>query len=191
MKIIVGLGNPGRKYDATPHNLGFEVADRLCRRWGGSFRLCSREQAEVAEVRIGAEPALLVRPVTWMNLSGQAVREIIRNRPVEFSDVVVISDDVNLDCGRLRIRADGSHGGHNGLRSIIECLGSDQFPRIRIGCHPSREIDDLARYVLSVPPPEEKAVLAQMMDVAADAAELWMREGAQAAANKFNGARIP
>lgn len=189
MKIIVGLGNPGRKYRGTPHNLGFEVVDGLARRLGGSFAFKSREQAEVAEAVHGGEALILARPSTYMNLSGQAVRELMRNRPVELGDLLIIDDDVNLPMGRLRIRSGGSHGGHNGLRSVIECLGSEAFARLRIGVQPEGEIGDMARYVLSVPRPQARERLEAMVSIAADAAVSWIERGVEATAGEFNGYR--
>ena len=126
-------------------------------------------------------------PFSW--LSGESVRELMRNRPVELSDLLVIDDDVNLDIGRLRIRDRGSHGGHNGLRSVIERLGSPEFARLRTGVRSGAGAEDLARYVLTRPPPEDRGRLEAMVEVAADAAEYWIREGAQAAASRFNGFR--
>lgn len=187
MKMIVGLGNPGRKYDPTPHNLGFRVADTLARRWGGKLALRERERAEVLETGREGQTVFLVKPVTFMNLSGEAVRELMKNRPIGPADLLVISDDFNLETGRLRIREKGSHGGHNGLRSVIECLGNDDFPRLRIGVRPRRPVHDWTAYVLSSPKPEERQQFDLMVELAADAAELWLREGTANAANRYNG----
>lgn len=192
MKIIVGLGNPGPKYDRTPHNLGFQVVSILAHRHGANFRPWLREEAHVAETSIAGAPCLLVKPTTFMNLSGRAVRAIMRNRPVELDGILVVADEADLKTGTLRIRPNGSAGGHNGLRSLIECLGSDGFARLRIGCSPpgwsaARRRESLASYVLGVPPREEAERLDHMADLAADAAECWAKEGPAQAANKFNG----
>lgn len=193
MKIIVGLGNPGPKYDRTPHNLGFQVVSLLGLRASANFRPWMREEAIVAEANIAGISCLLAKPTTFMNLSGRAVAALMRNRPVEIDDLLVVTDDADLPTGRLRIRAQGSGGGHNGLRSIIETLGSDGFARLRVGCNPAeggakdRKAGGLAAYVLGIPPPEEAKRLSAMVDSAADAAECWAREGVAAAANKFNG----
>lgn len=187
MKLIVGLGNPGRRYAATAHNLGFEVVERLARRWGMALRSIERYEAEIAEGQVASIPALLVRPRTFMNLSGKAVAAIARQRELGPDDLLVVTDDVNLPIGRLRIRPSGRAGGHNGLKSIIECLGSDAFARLRIGIHPGGEIDDLVQYVLAKLPPEERRRLDKMLDLAADAAEHWAAQGAVAAADRFNG----
>lgn len=187
VKIIIGLGNPGSRYAGTFHNVGFDAVDLLAERWSGSWRESARERAWIAEVRIGSEKVVLSKPATFMNLSGESVRETLRNRPAELSDLLVISDEVHLEIGRLRIRPGGSHGGQNGLRSIINCLGSEEFPRLRIGIRSTRPIDDMAQYVLGRPRPEEAVRLREMIERAADAAEEFVAGGAEAAANKFNG----
>jgi peptidyl-tRNA hydrolase, PTH1 family len=187
MKMIVGLGNPGKKYEATPHNLGFRVVETLAARWGGSFIPRPRERAEVLETSRDGESVALVKPLTFMNLSGEAVRELIRQRPLEHGDLLVVSDDFNLETGRLRIRDKGSHGGHNGLRSVIDCLGTEAFPRLRIGVRPNRPVHDWTAFVLSSPRPDEREQYRHMVELASDAVELWLREGSEAAANRFNG----
>lgn len=189
MKIIVGLGNPGRQYERTPHNAGFEVVEELARRWGGGFSVKRREQADIAETRIGSEAVVLARPLTYMNLSGQAVREILRNRPAEIEDLLVVCDDFNLELGRLRIRDAGSAGGQNGLKSIIGCLGTEAFPRLRVGVAPDRPMGNRSAFVLGKLKPDEREKLDRMVRLAADAAEIWAREGVEAAANRFNGLR--
>jgi len=189
MKIIVGLGNPGRKYAATLHNLGFRVADELARRWSLRFQENWRVKADVAEGVIAGQAALVIKPLTFMNLSGHAVAELVRNRELGPDDLLVITDDVNLPIGRLRIRPQGSHGGHNGLRSIIERLGHQEFARLRIGIQPTWEVEDLVEFVLSKLPPLEQGQLAEMIGLAADAAEAWIREGSAETADKINGLR--
>lgn len=189
MKIIVGLGNPGRRYEATAHNLGFRVVDVLARRWGVSLQENKRVKAETGEGTLAGKAAFLVKPLTFMNLSGQAVAPLTRQRELGEDDLLVVTDDVNLPIGRLRIRPRGSHGGHNGLRSIIEQLGHDAFARLRIGIRPSWEVDNLVEFVLSRFPPLEQNQLGEMIDLAADAVEYWVREGAAATAEKYNGLR--
>lgn len=190
MKIIVGLGNPGRKYRSTPHNVGYWVADRLAGRWGESFTVRRREQAEVLETRIDGEPILLAKPTTYMNRSGQAVRSLMTNRPVELSDLLIVLDEVQLPLGRIRVRPSGSYGGHNGLLSIIQCVGSEEVPRLRIGVGDGRGLpEDRADYVLGSLAPREAERLGIMAEIGADAVELWAREGAEAAADRFNGLR--
>ncbi|HOE97817.1 MAG TPA: aminoacyl-tRNA hydrolase [Candidatus Sumerlaeota bacterium] len=189
MKIVVGLGNPGTRYEATPHNLGFVVVDRLAQRAGADFRPLGRIKALGAEARLAGQPVLLVKPQTFMNLSGDAVAELLRQRERREDDLLVITDDVNLPIGRLRIRPSGGPGGHNGLRSLIARLGGDDFSRLRIGIQPTWPVDDLVAFVLRKLPPLEREQLAEMAELAADAAELWLREGTTAAAEKFNGLR--
>jgi len=133
MKMVVGLGNPGREYQHTRHNAGFDVLDELARRHGGEFRGSLRFKAETAEVRIGAVNVLLVKPTTFMNASGEAVGPLMRKRGITAVDLVVVVDDVDLELGRLRIRGKGSPGGHNGLKSIEAALGSDEYARVRVG----------------------------------------------------------
>lgn len=189
MKMIVGLGNPGRRYEGTAHNMGFQVTDVLARRWSLSFRESKRAKAEVAEGMIGDRPVMLVKPLTFMNLSGEAVGALTRQAEMAEDDLLVITDDVSLPIGRLRIRPGGSHGGHNGLRSIVERMGHDRFARLRVGIQPIWEIEDLVQFVLSRLPPLERKQLAEMVDLAADAAETWLGEGSAATAEKFNGLR--
>lgn len=189
MKIIVGLGNPGRRYEATPHNLGFQAVDELARRWSLSFHDDRRNQAEVAEGIVAGQPVSLVKPQTFMNLSGEAVAGLTRQRELTPDDLLVITDDVALPIGRLRIRPSGSHGGHNGLRSIVERLGREDFARLRVGIQPPWPVDDLAEYVLSKLPPLERGQLQEMIPVAADAVECWIREGASPTADRYNGQR--
>lgn len=189
MKIIAGLGNPGRRYQNTPHNVGFNVADLLAERWGVKFSPRRREQAEVVEAARDGEKVLLIKPLTYMNLSGHAIRELIANQPVTPADVLVVLDEANLDIGRLRIREEGTAGGHNGLKSVIECLGTQEVPRLRIGVKPNRPIDAMIDLVLGSLRPDERERVANMIEVAADAAEFWIREGTEATANKFNGYR--
>lgn len=189
MKLLVGLGNPGRKYDRSPHNLGFEVADELARRWGLKLVENVRAQAQLAEGRIADQPVLLVKPLTFMNLSGDAVAPLARNRGLGPDDLLAVTDDVTLPIGRLRLRPSGSAGGHNGLKSLIERLGSQDFPRLRVGVQPEWPIENLVHFVLAKLPPHERAQLDEMVSIAADAAELWLRSGSPAVTEAYNGYR--
>ena len=188
MKWIVGLGNPGPRYDGTPHNLGFRVVDELAGRWAAAWRMTARARALVAEVNAGT-PLRLVKPLTYMNLSGEAVAALMRQQAAAPDELLIVTDDVNLPIGRLRIRSGGSHGGHNGLRSVIERLGSGEFGRLRIGIQPRDAVDDLVEYVLRKPPPLEREQMAEMVPFAAEAAQEWLARGWRAAAEKFNGLR--
>ena len=185
MKLVVGLGNPGARYRGTYHNVGFEVADELARRHGAAFG-ASPAEALAVRVREPGFDALLVKPLTFMNLSGQAVGELARYYRVEAADVLVVVDDVNLPAGRLRLRRGGSAGGHNGLKSIIAHLATDGFPRLRVGVGRGDADRDLADHVLARVPPDERERLSEAAARAADASECWVTEGIEPAMNRFN-----
>lgn len=187
MKLVVGLGNPGRAYEGTRHNVGFDVLDGLARRVKAEFRRSWRFPADLAEATWEGERLVLIRPRTYMNASGDAVAPVARKKGVAPGDLLVLVDDVELDCGKLRLRAGGSAGGHNGLKSLIERLGSDAFPRVRVGVGRVPAGGDLVRHVLGRFAPEEKAVMAEAVDRAVDAAMTALREGLERAQNKFNG----
>ena len=188
MRLVVGLGNPGDRYRRTRHNVGFMVADALAAR-SGVARWREEADAWTAEARVGGEDALLVKPGTFMNRSGVAVERLLAARGGGAGDLVVVLDDVALDLGTLRVRERGSHGGHNGLRSLIEMLGSDEFPRVRVGIQKGEPQQDLAEYVLSEFPEDDVLVVQEMVGLAGDAVECLIREGAGEAMNRFNGAR--
>jgi peptidyl-tRNA hydrolase, PTH1 family len=186
--LIVGLGNPGERYRRTRHNAGFMVVDALAARAAAGR---GREEADawVAEARVGGEDVLLVKPLTFMNRSGVAVEALLAARGGSPVDVVAVVDDAALELGHLRVRERGSHGGHNGLRSIIDVLGSDEFPRVRVGVRQGDLPEDLAEYVLSDFPEDQVLVVQEMVGQAAEAADCVAREGAVAAMNRFNGPR--
>ncbi len=184
MKIIVGLGNPGRQYEETRHNVGWMVLDRIADRAGWSGRAKARDAAAVVRGRHGDLDLVLVKPTTYMNLSGLAVRKILARERAPLEDLLVVVDDFALPLGRLRLREEGSAGGHNGLRSIIGEMGTQRFARLRVGIgEPSRQAVD---HVLSRFTPDEGARLAVVLHAAADAVEDWAREGAARAANRWN-----
>ena len=186
MKAVVGLGNPGAQYKGTRHNVGFEVVDELARR--GSLRFeSSPADALVARWRnTAAGDVLLVKPLTFMNLSGQAIGELTRYFKIEVGDVLVVVDEVQLPLGRLRARKAGSAGGHNGLKSAIAHLGNG-FPRLRLGVGRGNERRDLADHVLSRFEKDEAAEVERMTTRAADAAEMFITSGIEAVMNAFNG----
>ena len=184
MKLIVGLGNPGPKYHGTRHNIGFAVLDELARRAGVAFE-SSPAEALVAKIR-DAEPVLLAKPVTFMNASGEAVGQLSRYFRIELADLLVVVDDVNLPLGRLRARASGSAGGHNGLKSVIAHLG-DQFPRLRVGVGRGDPRRDLADHVTTRFDKDEAAEVERMTTRAADAAAAFLTAGIAAVMNEYNG----
>ena len=188
MRVVVGLGNPGDRYRRTRHNVGFMVADILASR-SGVTRWREEADAWTAEARVAGQDALLVKPATFMNRSGVAVERVLAAHAADTADLVAVLDDAALDLGTLRVRERGSHGGHNGLRSLIEMLGSDEFARIRVGIRKGEPEGDLAEYVLSEFPEEDVLVVQEMVDLAGDAVECLFREGAGEAMNRFNGAR--
>jgi peptidyl-tRNA hydrolase, PTH1 family len=186
MKVIVGLGNPGTKYAGTRHNVGFEVVDYLAAAPAcGPFR--SKFQALVAETKEGDEQVLLVKPETFMNLSGRCVRQIVDFYKLTVpADLLVVSDDFNLPLGKLRARAKGSHGGQNGLRDIQQQLGTDEFPRLRIGVGqpgPGEAVD----HVLSRFKPAERKVVEDAIALAAKAVLVFVKSGIEACMNQANG----
>ena len=185
MKLIIGLGNPDRRYRHTRHNVGWEVIDRVGRRLGIAV---DQEDgwATIGGGTVGRRRVLLAKPQTYVNLSGTAVADLRRRHRVKIEDLVVVVDDLDLPLGRLRLRPGGSHGGHNGLRSIIDALGSDAFPRLRVGIGRPPEGMDPAQFVLTPFTAEERATMDPALERAAEAIETVIREGLQAAMNRFN-----
>jgi PTH1 family peptidyl-tRNA hydrolase len=183
MKVIVGLGNPGPKYAGTRHNVGFDVVEYLAAGPGcGPFR--EKFEAFVSEMKDGDETVLLIKPLTFMNLSGRAVRAVLDFYKVSVENLLVICDDFNLPLGKLRVRIKGSHGGQNGLRNIQEQLGTDAYTRLRIGV--GAPAFDAVDHVLSKFKPGERAAVEDAVAKAAQAALTWLHQGAEAAMNKFN-----
>jgi PTH1 family peptidyl-tRNA hydrolase len=180
--LVVGLGNPGRRYAATRHNVGYMVVDRLADRWNAVFAP-SRCQAEVASVK---QPSvLLARPTTYMNESGRAVTSLCSFHDIQLDQLLVICDDLDLPVGRLRLRASGGSGGQKGLRSIAQHLGTQDWARLRVGIGRDPHIDP-ADYVLSNFSTSERAVVEPLIERAADAIECWTDQGLDTAMNRFN-----
>ena len=148
MYIIVGLGNPGDKYEKTRHNVGFNVIDLLAKEYSIDVSKI-KHKALIGEGRVGTEKVILVKPMTYMNLSGESVADICNYYNIDLENLIVIYDDIDLDVGKIRIRKKGSGGTHNGMRSIIKCLGSNEFPRVRVGISKPKNGQDLADFVLS------------------------------------------
>ena len=185
--LVVGLGNPGEKYENTRHNVGFLTVDELAERARVPVQKL-KHRALTNTLEVGGVKALLMKPVTYMNLSGEAVGEAARFYKLPPERVLVISDDVSLPLGKLRIRKGGSAGGHNGLKSIIQHLGTDQFPRIKVGVGQKPHPDyDMADWVLSKFAGEDLKTITEAIRKAADAVECLIQEGPDKAMNRFNG----
>ncbi len=189
MKLVFGLGNPGKEYERTRHNVGFQILDVLARRYGVSFS-SHKYKALVARVRIGDERLLLVKPITFMNLSGEAVAPIVHFYKVPLTEILVVYDDLDLPLGVLRLRPKGGAGGHKGLESIIQHLGSNEFPRLRVGIGRPPGRMDAADFVLRPFTKEEEEIMAVVREEAADAIELWVREGLERAMNRVNSLKL-
>ncbi len=191
MKLIVGLGNPGIEYQFTPHNLGFLAIDRIANNLGVEIR--NRQcRALTARAVIAGQPVILAKPETFMNLSGVSVRGLVAEYQVDVkSDLIVIYDELDLPLGAIRIRTRGSSAGHNGMESILGALGTDEFLRVRLGIAPDRKITDGVTFVLT---PFRKAplkVVDEVLDIAAEAVEVILKEGPAAAMNRFNRKNEP
>jgi PTH1 family peptidyl-tRNA hydrolase len=184
LKLIVGLGNPGRDYEHTRHNVGFQVAEELARRYRVSLKNYAKWKARA--VKIPDIGVLVAEPTTFMNLSGWAVREIASFYQLATADLLIVYDDADLPLGRLRLRANGSAGGHNGLKSIIQELGTMEFPRLRVGV--GRQAGGLKNHVLGRFDSDEKPQIDEAVKRAADAAEVFARENIIAAMNQYNAA---
>lgn len=187
MTLVVGLGNPGPQYRDTRHNAGFMVADALAARWHAD-QWREQQRALTVGVRVGSQSVLLAKPLTFMNLSGEAVAGLARFYRIEPADVLVIVDEVALPLGRLRARRDGSAGGHNGLKSIIQHLGTTAFPRLRIGVGRGDARRDLADHVLGRFEPSEHAEVEAAVLRAAEAAEMFISDGIGRVMDAFNAA---
>jgi PTH1 family peptidyl-tRNA hydrolase len=190
-RLIAGLGNPGRDNAHNRHNVGFWLVNRLARRYG--IPLTHTSLATIGEGRVEGREAVLAKPRTYVNRSGEAVAALVRRHRVRPEEILIVCDSLDLPVGVLRIRQKGGHGGHKGLRSIVSRLGTSDFPRIRIGIgrpvldgEPSYDPAVIAEYVLSDPPPEERRALDEAVARAVDAVAVMMSEGVEAAMNRFN-----
>jgi PTH1 family peptidyl-tRNA hydrolase len=189
MRLIVGIGNPGPDYDRTRHNVGFEAIDRLSRRIAPGEVARSRFQAGVIETRLGDDKVMLLKPLTFVNRSGQTVSEAVRFYKLDPAcDLLVLVDDTALPCGRVRVRETGGTGGHNGLRDISAKLGTDRWARVRIGIDGPGEIP-LSSYVLGRFRPDQQDAVDQGIEQAVEAANCWINRGTPAAMNAFNADR--
>lgn len=187
MRLIVGLGNPGLRYRNTRHNVGFLALEHIAERLGCCFK-GHRYKSAFCRVRYRDEDILLLRPKTYMNNSGLAVKEAVVKEGIGFEYIIVLCDDINLQLGTIRVRAKGSSGGHKGLHSVLENLGSIEVPRLRIGIRTSRfnQKDDITNYVLSNFSKSERDVLSLVIEKASDAVLCWIDEGISNCMNRFN-----
>lgn len=189
LRLIVGLGNPGRSYEYSRHNLGYQVADQLAERanvaggvlhWSERFRsLCSRHN-------IAGQPVLLLKPKTFMNRSGEAVQQALEYYRIALKHMLVVCDDLALAVGKLRLRAGGSAGGHNGLKSVAQHIGGQDYPRLRIGIDAAPPHIDAADYVLMAIAASQRKLYHQTVESAAEVVECWVAMGIEAAMNKYN-----
>jgi aminoacyl-tRNA hydrolase len=186
MYIIVGLGNPGKKYEHTRHNAGFDVLDILAEEYDIKIDKI-KHKALIGEGRIGSEKVVLVKPQTYMNLSGESVQSVFQFYKVDMDHLIVVYDDIDLDIGKLRIRKKGSAGSHNGMKSIIKCLGSQDFPRIRVGVSKPEPNRDLADFVLSRVPKDQSDDMRSGLEKAVKTVEEIIRTDIDMAMNKYNG----
>jgi PTH1 family peptidyl-tRNA hydrolase len=185
MKLVVGLGNPGRRYAGTRHNVGFEIADALAARHRIAWDTAPRG-VDALTARWREADVVIAKPLTFMNLSGPSVVGLLQFFKIDIADLLVTVDDINLELGRLRARAAGSAGGHNGLKSIIEALGTMEFARMRVGVGRGDVRRDLANHVTAKFEPSERTAVADAVARAADAAELFVAEGIGPVMNRFN-----
>lgn len=189
MKILAGLGNPGKEYESTPHSIGFEVADAVAREMAATFRKSASFKGELADGRFAGGKLMVVKPTTFMNLSGDCVAPVVKYHNATAADLVVVSDDIDLPVGRIRIRKGGSAGGHNGLKSVIERLGTQDFIRLRIGV--GRDRNDRRKvigHVLGKFDRDTRALMdSEIVPAAVKAVEQIFLEGADAAMNVWNG----
>ena len=185
--LITGLGNPGTEYALTRHNVGFMVTDLLAAHWKVEFRQESSFRSRIAAVNLGEDKLYLCQPLTWMNLSGEAVSAIVRYYKIPLPKVLVIMDDADLPVGTIRMRPSGNTGGHHGLESVLSLLGSNEIPRLKIGIGDAGQ-KQIKGHVLGKFSKEELPVIEKVLDRAADQAICWVERGIQKAMNEFNGA---
>ena len=183
--LVVGLGNPGPEYESTYHNLGFRVADRVAERNG--IRIGLREcSALVGEGDISGRPVVIAKPLTFMNVSGTSVRRLMEKRSIEAGRLILIFDELNLNWGSLRIRPNGSAGGHHGVEDVIRGVGTNDFARVRLGIHPGRPVPDGAAFVLAPVKRAQREELDELLDRAAQAVESIIAEGVEMSMTRFN-----
>ena len=191
MKVVVGLGNPGAQYANTPHSVGFEVVDRIASECGAAWEEKRQFKCLMTRATLAGQSVLLVKPQTFMNLSGESVAPVVKYHNATAADLLVLQDDIDLAVGKLRIRKAGSCGGHNGIRNIIERLGTQVFVRIKLGV--GKDKSNVVGHVLGKFDPETRAVMDRVVEAAAKAAAAVISDGPDKAMNEYNGfdAKIP
>jgi PTH1 family peptidyl-tRNA hydrolase len=190
-QLIVGLGNPGAKYERTRHNIGFETLDLLAHRWQLSWQENKRFQGLVSEkIGVGGNKIHLLKPLTYMNKSGQAIRAVKDWYKLPPESVLLVYDDLDLPVGRLRLRLSGSAGGHNGVKSAIAHLGTQSFPRVRIGIQKAHPDKDTVSHVLTKFSPDERAIVDQILPLAVEAIEVSLRDGVEKAMSLYNSVNV-
>lgn len=185
LKIIVGLGNPGKAYVKTRHNVGFAAVDLLAAKYRLEFHKQMQFKGELAEGSMNEHPVMILKPLTFMNLSGEAVASLLRYFKIDVSQLMILTDDVALPLGQLRIRINSGSGGHNGLKSIEECLQTDRYPRLRIGVG-DRDHGDLSDHVLGRFSEEEETLIPSVLERVVQAVEIWLDKGLTSAMNFSN-----
>ena len=186
MKMVVGLGNPGKQYEHTRHNVGFDVVEEVARRAGVAFRKGFLASAQTAKAQVAGLEVLLVKPLTYMNRSGHAVRALMKRRGLQPEDVMVVLDDADLQPGQLRIRKSGSAGGHKGLKSVLDELASENVVRVRVGIGRNQSGKDMVDHVLTRFTAEERKLMEDAVKTGADAVATIVENGADQAMNTFN-----
>jgi PTH1 family peptidyl-tRNA hydrolase len=186
MWLVVGLGNPGEEYADTYHNVGFRVLERIAQQKDVRIKERCGPAFVSSKIEFGGQPAVLVRPQTYMNNSGSVVPPVFERFEANASDLIVVYDDIALPLGKLRIRQRGSAGGHNGIKSIISTLASDEFLRVRVGIRAERDLSGIRDYVLSPVAKQDRALLGQAEDLAVEAAGTLIADGAEKAMAKYN-----
>lgn len=186
MYIVAGLGNPGKKYEGTRHNVGFEVLDYLADKYSVKLNKI-KYKSLYNEINLDGEKVILLKPQTYMNRSGEAVLEVAQFYKVPLENIIVVQDDIDIKFASLKIKKKGSGGSHNGLKSVIALLGRDDFPRVKIGVGKAESGEDLADFVLGRFKPDERSVMEDLVKKAGDSIECLIKEGVDSAMNKYNG----
>lgn len=186
MKLIVGLGNPGQNYKYTRHNIGYRIVEKLAEEYKAKFKRSYIFKSLIAQVRLDSELMMCVLPFTFMNLSGAAVGKIVRRRKISLEDILVVCDDIDSIFGKIRIRPSGSYAGHQGLRSVIENLKTNEFARLKIGVGRPEKKEDVVNFVLSKFTKQEEAELDDVINKAVDCCQVWLKDGIVKTMDKFN-----